>query len=302
MTRRKAVLSPSSGDILKTTGTFESDDGTPIYYEVRGEGKPIFMCYGIACLINHWNHQIKYFSKNYQTVVFDYRGHGKTPIPKNRDHISLEAICRDIKGLAEHLEVKSAAFFGHSYGVPILLQLFELYPDLVENMVFINGFATNPLKGMFGVDFVPKIFEFFKESHRSFPGVVTSFWKFGVQNPLAIPLSALAGGFNLGLIRFKDIEVYARGVANLDLDSFIRLFEEMMCFDGTPILDKIDKPTLIIAGTTDGVTPMSHQIKMHQAIKNSQFLRVPYGSHCTQLDMPEFVNLRIDKFLKDLKY
>lgn len=289
-------------EVEKHTGFFESFDGTRIYYEVRGQGKPIFMCYGIACLINHWNHQLKYFSPHYQTVILDYRGHGQTPVPENRDNVSLGAICRDIKGLAEHLNIKSACFFGHSYGVPILLKAYEMYPSLVKSMVFVNGFATNPLKGMFGVDFVPKVFEIFKESYKSYPSFTSKFWKFGVQNPLAVHLSALAGGFNLGLINFKDIEVYARGVANLDLEAFIRLFEEMMHFDGRPILKTINKPVLVIAGSKDGVTPMSHQIKMHKSIKGSQFLRVPYGSHCTQLDVPEFVNLRIEKFLKELNY
>src|SRR4051794_10295095 len=98
-------------DIIKQTGTFKSFDGTQIYYEVRGTGKPIIMCYGIGCLMNHWRHQIKYFSQNYQTIVFDYRGHHNSPVPENRDNVSINAICEDIKLLADHLEIKSASFF-----------------------------------------------------------------------------------------------------------------------------------------------------------------------------------------------
>jgi len=40
---------------------------------------------------------------------------------------------------------------------------------------------------------------------------------------------------------------------------------------------------------------------MHKKIKNSQLLLVPYGSHCTQLDMPDLVNLRISRFLRELE-
>jgi len=36
---------------------------------------------------------------------------------------------------------------------------------------------------------------------------------------------------------------------------------------------------------------------MHDHIKQSELISIPYGSHCTQLDMPEYVNLSIDKFL-----
>lgn len=289
-------------DVPKQTGTFESFDGTPIYYEIRGEGKPLVFCYGIACLMNHWVHQLKFFSQSYQTIVFDYRGHHKTPTPLIQENLSLDAICRDMDGLLQHLNIESASFCGHSYGVMILLRFFDLFPKSVSNMTFINGFSSNPIKGMFGVDVVAPAFQLFKEGYRNFPATVSSLWQLAITNPVAIKLSALAGGFNLSLASMKDIEVYARGVAALDLNAFITLFDQMMSYDATDVLDRVSVPTLIISGNKDGVTPLSHQIVMHEKIKNSQFLGVPYGSHCTQLDLPDFVNLRIEKFLHELNY
>jgi pimeloyl-ACP methyl ester carboxylesterase len=296
-------LSEQSGaDTLKKTGTFKSFDGTPIYYEVRGKGKPVFLCYGIACLINHWTHQIRYFSQEYQTIVFDYRGHHKTPVPREPKNLSIEAICKDMHGLMHHLEIKQASFWGHSYGVMVLLRFFDMYPEAVSNLVFINGFATNPLKGRLGTDAASKIFQLFKDSYKAYPTILSTLWRAAVSNPLMIPLSSLAGGFNMNLTSTKDMEVYARGVATMDLDAFIGLFDEMMRYDGTSVLRKIDVPTLVISGLKDGVTPVSHQEKLHASIKGSQLLRVPYGSHCTQLDHPDFVNLRIEKFLNESGY
>lgn len=286
-------------DVTKTTGTFTSFDGTPIYYEVRGEGEPLVFCYGIACLMNHWVHQLRHFSHRYQTIVFDYRGHHNTPAPSDRANLSLDAICQDIRGLLTHLGHESATFCGHSYGVMILLRYFDLFPKTVRNFIFINGFSSNPVKGMFGVDAVAPAFRVFKRGFELFPTTLTSLWAATLSNPLAISLSALAGGFNLNLTSLKDIEVYARGVATLDLESFIALFEEMTTYDAEDVLARIDVPTLIISGRRDGVTPQSRQRHMHEQIKNSEFLSVPYGSHCTQLDLPEFVNLRIDKFLDE---
>lgn len=289
-------------DVIKRTGTFESFDGTPIYYEVRGTGRPIFLCYGLACLMNHWTHQVKYFSERYQTVLLDYRGHHRSPAPENRENLNLDALCRDIKGLADHLEIRNASFWGHSLGVQILLRLYDMHPELVHNLVFINGFASNPISGMFGTDTVATGFQLVKEGYKILPGTFSYLWKWGVENPLSIPLSALAGGFNLSLTSLKDIEVYARGVAAIDLNVFIALFEQMMKYDATPVLDRIKAPTLIISGNKDGVTPPSHQEVMHKRIKGSQLLKVPYGSHCTQLDLPDYVNLRIERFLGELAY
>jgi pimeloyl-ACP methyl ester carboxylesterase len=289
-------------DIQKTTGTFESFDGTKIYYEVRGTGRPIVLCYGLACLMNHWIHQIKYFSQNYQTIVFDYRGHHQSETPRDPANLSIDAICKDMKLLCEHLGIEKASFWGHSLGVQYLLRFYDLFPERVHDMVFINGFAKNPIKGMFGIDALPVVFKIFKDVYEKHPSKLTQFWKAAVQNPIAIPLSALAGGFNLGLTGMRDIEVYARGVASIDLDVFTKLFEEMMEYDATPVLSKIDVPVLIISGTKDGVTPVSHQEAMHERIEGSELCRVPYGSHCTQLDLPDFVNLRAEKFLNEHDY
>lgn len=289
-------------DIIKQTGVFESFDGTRVYYEVRGSGRPIVLCYGIACPINHWTHQLRYFSQFYQTIVFDYRGHHRTPAPNDPANLSMEAIGRDLSELLKYLGIEKASFWGHSYGVQLLLRFYEMSPELVDNLVFINGFAKNPIHGLLGINAAEPLFKLFKETYRRFPAITSTAWKTAVLSPLAIPVTSLVGGFNLSLTSLKDIEVYARGVAGMDLEVFTTLFEEMINFDGTPVLDKINVPTLIISGSKDGVTPVSHQELLHERIRGSQFLRVPYGSHCTQLDMPDFVNLRIEKFLNEIGY
>ncbi len=306
MLRRLKVVSMANGEISKRTGTFESFDGTQIYFEERGAGRPIVLCYGIACLMNHWIHQVRYFSQNYRVITFDYRGHHGSGTPLDRSNLTVDALARDIKGLLDHLEIPQASFWGHSYGVQVLLRYYDLYPATVKNLVFINGFASNPIRGMFGAlmgsETIVKFFRAFQSGYRYAPEVISGAWRAAVLNPLSIPLSALAGGFNLSLTRIKDIEVYARGVAALDVEVFMMLFEQMMDYDGTAVLEKIKVPTLIVSGTKDGVTPASHQLAMQMKIKGSELLRVPYGSHCTQLDLPEFVNLRVEKFLNQHLY
>jgi pimeloyl-ACP methyl ester carboxylesterase len=290
-------------EVLKKTGTFESFDGTPVYYEVRGEGKPILMAYGIGCPMNHWIHQVRHFSKTHQTILFDYRGHHNTPTPENRDNLSLDAIAQDVKCLFDHLNIKKASMWGHSYGAQVLFRVFEMNPEIFANLVLINGFATNPIKNMFGTNFIEKyVFPYLQMAQQASPDFVGKIWKMGVTNPLAVPFSALAGGFNLSLTSMRDIEVYAKGVASMDLGVFLHLFDQMMKYDAQHVLEKVNVPTLIVSGNKDGVTPASYQDMMHEKIEGSEIQRVPYGSHCTQLDMPEFVNLRIEKFLKENRY
>lgn len=288
--------------IAKQSGYFKSFDETRLYYEVRGEGPPVVLCYGIGCLMNHWQPQIKRFSRNYKVITFDYRAHHKSEIPSDREHLSMDSYALDLKALLDHLEIEKAGIWGHSFGVQVLVRAYDMFPDRFHHAVFVNGFVQNPLKGMFGNDLASSFFELFKNGYSLLPETLKYIWKLGVNNPLAIQLSALAGGFNLQLTHLKDIEIYARGLTLLDLDAFIRTFESMMNYDGRPVLERISVPTLIIAGKKDSVTPPEHQEDIHKRVKNSQYLVVPYGSHCTQLDMPDFVNLAIEKFLIDLGY
>lgn len=83
----------------------------------------------------------------------------------------------------------------------------------------------------------------------------------------------------------------------MDLGLFLPMFEALMNFNGEEILETIQKPTLIISGADDKVTPKSFQKEFHEKIKGSEFVSVPYGSHCTQLDLPDYVNLKMQDFI-----
>ncbi|MGZ3795859.1 MAG: alpha/beta fold hydrolase, partial [Pseudobdellovibrionaceae bacterium] len=127
--------------VEKEIGFFESFDKTPIYYEVRGKGEPLILIYGIACLINHWHFQIEYFAKNYKVITFDIRGHHKSQPLGNPQNLKISDLVKDIICLLEHLNISKAHFAGHSFGAPLLLELFRMKPELVGSLIFINGFS-----------------------------------------------------------------------------------------------------------------------------------------------------------------
>ncbi len=284
---------------LKQTGYIKGFDNTRIYFEVRGEGKPLIFTYGIGCVMNHWQYQIKHFSNHYQVVCFDYRAHHQSEVPRDKGNMTVDALAQDLLALIDHLDIKQAGFWGHSFGAQMLIRSYDLFAQRFSHLVLVNGFASNPLSGMFGNNLASSFFELFRAGYLQLPETFKYLWKFSVNNSLAVQLSALAGGFNLQVASLKDIEIYARGLTTMDLDCFIRLFEDMMRYDGRPVLDRINVPTLIVSGKKDSVTPLTHQQEFHRRIKGSQLLNVPYGSHCTQLDFPDYLNLSLDKFLQN---
>lgn len=283
------------------TGTFKSFDGTSIYYESRGTGEPLVFVYGIACLINHWHHQIEELSHHYRVITFDLRGHHRSGIPNEASGLSMEALGRDLAYLTRELGLKRAHFVGHSFGAQVILSAYSQSPAIFSSISFINGFAKNPIKGMFGLDVVEPFFYWVKSQYEKNSTLIDQLWALAIDNPISMIGSALAGGFNLKLTEFKDIEIYTRGVSQIPLRVFIPYFEDMMRFRGDLIATQIQVPTLVISGDRDFVTPLKFQEELHQSIPNSEFVVVPYGSHCTQLDFPDYVNLKLKSFLQGLK-
>lgn len=286
-------------DFKKETGIINSFDGAPIYYESRGEGEEtLVFIYGIACLMNHWHYQIDHFAKNYRVITYDLRGHHRSGPIFDFKNLNMQTMAKDLLFLLNHLEAKNVTALGHSFGAPVLLAAHEISTSAFNKFVFVNGFQRNPIKNMFGLNVVEPIFYFVKNQFQKNPVFWNSLWKTLVDNPIAMNAAALAGGFNLRLTEFKDIEIYVRGVGQLDLEVFIPLFEALMEFDGSNILPTIEQPTLIIAGQNDNITPKSFQIEFKEKIPHAEYVEVAYGSHCTQLDFPDFINLKIESFLQ----
>lgn len=284
--------------VLKEAGYFSSFDQETIYYESRGQGAPMVFCYGVGCLFNHWFPQMRYFSKTHKVYMFDYRGHHKSPIPENKDSLTIDSLARDLIALCETQGVTQADFVAHSFGSQVLETAYSIRPELFRTMTFINGLYRNPFAAMADSETLIEIINQAKKLYNISPGLLTSLWEKGVTNPLLVPLSSLTGGFNLSKTALKDIEIYAKGVSAIDFRVFITFFEQMIAFDGEPLLSQIQCPTLIICGSKDALTPIDEQERIHELILNSELYVIPYGSHCTQLDFPEMVNLKIQNFME----
>lgn len=288
--------------VTKTSGYFESFDGTRLYYETRGEGKPLVFVYGIACLINHWHPQLSYFSQNYKTVICDFRGHHFSDVPDDKKNLSLDALAQDVVALCDHLDIREAVFLGHSFGTEVLMQTYMKRPILFKGACFVSGFFSNPFAALLSSEQLRGVFNYVKKAYNTAPAVMTSLWKYGVTNPVSMFLSSIVGGFNIEQTSIKDIEIYAQGVANIDVRVFLTLFEELVSHDGMECLTKMDTPTLIIAGEKDSLTPSHVQQQIKNTLPDSELYLLPNGSHCVQLDFPDIVNSKIEQFLKKLEY
>lgn len=279
------------------SGHFESFDNTSHYYEVRGSGSPLILVYGIGCLMNHWKFQVEHFSKTHKVITYDLRGHHKSEMERPFSNLNIKSLSSDLKALCNHLDIEKGIFIGHSFGVQILVEFASHHPQLVDKLILINGFAKNPILNGSSNENLGKLVNWVRNKFESHPVEFLILWKKLINNPLAMIIAGLSGGFNLSKTPFKEIEIYSNGVSKLDLGIFLTLFESMITYNGIGNLKKIKSPTLIVSGSKDKITPVSFQKELNSKIKNSALEIIENGSHCTQLDFPNEVNQLIEDFI-----
>jgi pimeloyl-ACP methyl ester carboxylesterase len=86
---------------------FSSFDRTKIYYEVRGEGKPVLLVHGFIVNSNSWKHAALYSSllnNGYKVSILDMRGNGKSDKPHDSTAYDNDAEAKDIMLLMDLLK------------------------------------------------------------------------------------------------------------------------------------------------------------------------------------------------------
>ncbi|MDB2385024.1 alpha/beta hydrolase [Polaribacter sp.] len=85
-----------------------------------------------------WFKQLRDFSKKFNVLILDLRGHGNSK-PKLKDSFKIkytfDSITNDIVEVIEHLQIKSSHFIGISLGTILIRNLAEKRPDLVKSMI-----------------------------------------------------------------------------------------------------------------------------------------------------------------------
>ena len=128
-TNGKAQSGSNLNDFPVDSGYFHSFDGTRIYYEVRGSGKPVLLVHGFIVNSNSWKHTSLYkdlLDEGYRVILLDLRGNGKSGKPHNPIAYSHDAEAKDIIGLMNFLGTPHYSVVGYSRGSIITARLLVL--------------------------------------------------------------------------------------------------------------------------------------------------------------------------------
>ncbi len=135
--------------ILMSTNTFAQTpkqsesvlvNGKTIYYEVYGEGKPLFLLHGYTLSSKSWLPYVEDFDQDYEVYLVDLTGHGKSEAFK--EDLSIKSVAEDLDSLVQYLGLDKIKAIGFSFGGDVLYQLALINPSLIESMITIGAVGT----------------------------------------------------------------------------------------------------------------------------------------------------------------
>ena len=279
-------------------GFVRSFDSTEIYYELMGEGTPAVLADGIGCIGYAWKYLTGYFKPILRFVHWHYRGHGKSEKPKNMEHLSIQDNCRDLLAVLDAEGIDKAILFGHSMGCQVIFEFYRMYPERVLGLVPICGSYGRPLTTFHDSDLANKLFPFIYAMVMLDLGPFELFWR--TVGPSSIGMF-IAKYFEINgrMIKDEDFWPYLKYIGK---EQDLKVFFKMLWFanrhTAEDLLPKIQVPTLIIAGEKDTFTPVWLSERMFERIPNAELCMIPKGSHTAIIEMPDLINLRLERWLK----
>jgi len=251
---------------------------TDLYFEISGAGQPVVFIHGLGSSTRDWEPQVAEFSKSYQVVNVDLRGHGRSAKPAGPYTMAMFAA--DLAGLLQSINVPSAHVVGVSLGGAVAFQLALDHSALVRTLTIVNS-APAPVG-------TPQQAE--AEIARRV-GIVQQMGMRAMGEALSPNLfprpeqAALREQFN-------------RNWAANDPEAYVAATRSMLAWDVTARLGEITCPVLVIASDQD-YTPVAAKEAYIKLLPNARLVVIPDAHHAVPIERPEAFNPVLTQFLAE---
>lgn len=214
------VVTQSNAQQIKPNGSgYAPANGTQVYYEVYGDGKPIVLLHGAYYTIEmNWGQLIPELAKTRKVIAIELQGHGHTPFSDRK--LSRATLASDVEKVLDYLKVDSADIVGYSFGGQIAYQFAIQSPKRLKKLVIISSVYKSD-------GWVTEVTDAFKKMKP----------ELFANSPLQVAYDAVAP----------------------DKTKWTKFLEQMIALAGEPFdlgddnIKKITAPVLIISGDNDGM-------------------------------------------------
>ncbi|HZD09964.1 MAG TPA: alpha/beta fold hydrolase, partial [Candidatus Binatia bacterium] len=109
-------------------------NGIQLYYESHGHGEALVLISGTGGSCDSWlRYQVPTFAQEYQVLIFDHRGVGRSDKPD--EPYSTRGFASDAVGLLDVLGIEKAHFMGQSMGGRVAQWVALDFPERVRSLI-----------------------------------------------------------------------------------------------------------------------------------------------------------------------
>jgi pimeloyl-ACP methyl ester carboxylesterase len=114
-------------------GQFARINDFDMYYEIHGSGEPLLLLHGFFGCGHHWQPFIEAWAEDYQLIIPDLRGHGRSTNPTGA--FTHRQAARDVFDLLDQLEIEAVSSIGISTGGMTLLHMAVKQPERIQALI-----------------------------------------------------------------------------------------------------------------------------------------------------------------------
>jgi pimeloyl-ACP methyl ester carboxylesterase len=278
-------------------GTAEAPDGAMLSWRADGAGPALLCSNGIGVSTFFWRKLADHFAPTHTVVTWDYRGHGRSPVPEHPEGVTVVQCARDLWTVAERAGVREAVLLGHSMGAQVSLEAYRLRPAGVRALVPILGASGGVLSSFVGPAVTPLLTLLLEIGARN-AALAQKALRSIVKLPGAWQAVRALGMVHPDLSPREDFEPYLDHLQQLDLRAWFALARDLLSHDASPMLGEVAVPTLVVAGDRDLFTPVARSRELASRIRGAELFVVRGGSHAVLAEQPELIALALEKFLR----
>ncbi|MFQ5855423.1 MAG: alpha/beta hydrolase [Anaerolineae bacterium] len=267
-----------------------------LYYETHGEGEALMLLSGTGMSGDHWHvFQVPAFSQAYQVITFDYRGVGQSDKPDAP--YSTRLFAADAVGLLDALGVERAHVMGHSMGGRVAQWIALDHPERVRSLILSSSGPGQYAPEVDVVRGVP-----LKQAVEMIEMGYEQWWQAHfADDDFMFPPEVRAAQPEL-LAQRRQMAANARP----PLRPYLRHVIARQQHETTAMLDQIEAPTLVIAGskdTTVGGTGNHFEAArvLAERIPHAELVVMEGAAHGYLWQMPDEANRIVLDFLRRVK-
>lgn len=267
-------------------------NNTDIFYRIEGKGQPVVLIHGFGEDGTIWDNQVQELKENYQLIIPDLPGSGRSPILKQQ--CTMESLADSIHQLIK-VELGNIyspeqlkdllILIGHSMGGYITLAYVEKYHDQVKAFGLFHSttYADNEAKKEARL----KSIRFIQQNgaakfiEQSLPSLFSEPFK---QNNPSI------------------VEELVQRYTNFSAEALVQYYEAMIKRpDRTILLKEFKKPILFIIGEHDSAIPLEHSLQQCHLPDESYIQLLQNSGHYGMLEEPKKATSFLKNFFAEIE-